>query len=135
MDPETIAILVGCIATVAGALAFVARSQAKAAEKNAAAQNTLVRDLAVTHAQNVETRLGELVSTTAMVVSAVRECTAAMNTNTAVLNQLVSRFDPPPGGGVLTETSEDETPPLGFAKPKREPTQVYQFKRRGLNDK
>lgn len=128
MDGETIAALVGCLATIAGALAYVSRSQAKAAEKQMAAQNKLVHDLAVAHASNIETRLGQLVAASHETVIAVRE-------NTAAVNLLVSRFDaPPPSGGVLTPTSEDETPPLGVVKP-REPTTVYQFKRRGIKDK
>jgi len=130
MDAETVAILVGCIATVVGALAFVTRTQAKAAEKNAASQMGLVRELAVAHAKNVETRLGELVAASHETVIAVRE-------NTAAVNLLVSRFDaPPPTGGVVTSTSEDETPPLGLVRPvERKPTSVYQFRKRGLNDK
>jgi hypothetical protein len=130
MDAETVAILVGCIVTVVGALAFVTRTQAKTAEKNAAAQMELLREIALTHVRNVETRLGELVATGGETIVVLRDQTAA-------INLLVSRFDaPPPTGGVVTATSEDETPPLGLVKPvERKPTTVYQFKKRGLNDK
>lgn len=130
MDAKTVAILVSCLATVVGALAYVARTQAKTAEKNASAQMGLVEKLAVAHASNVENRLSQLVISAAETVTAVRE-------NTAAVNLLVSRFDgPPPSGGVVTETSEDETPPLGIVKPlARKPTSVYQFQRRGIGDK
>lgn len=132
MDAKTVAILVGCIVTVVGALSYISRTQAKAAERSAASQQSLVRELAVTHIRNVEVRLGELVTSSAETLSVLRE-------NTAAIHLLVSRFDPPPPGGVMTATSEDDTPPLGIVKPvePRKPTGVYQFpfKKRGLKDK
>lgn len=139
---DALTIIAGCLGTAVGAMAYAFKSRNRTAE-NATdksiglAGNTsdktldLVRELAVTHMRNVETRLGEVATSTAATASAVRESTAA-------INLLISRIDePPPSGGVVTETSEDETPPLGIVRPDgtRKPTTAYRFQRRGIGDK
>jgi len=132
VDAKTVATLVGCLVTVVGALAYLSRSMADtarkasgAAEKASSESLGLIRELAVSHIKSVEQKLDTLAEVSKEISSAVRE-------NTATVALLVERFDaPPPTGGVVTPTSEDETPPLGFIRKDgtRAPAGRYQFRK------
>lgn len=125
MDVKTVATLVGCIVTVAGALAFLSRSTSQTAARASEQTLNLIRELAVNHMRNVESKLDTL-------ADATKETTEAIRETTAVVAQLVDRLEPPPAGGVVTNTSEDVTPPLGLIRPDgtRAPAGRYQFKRK-----
>jgi len=125
VDAKTVATLVGCLVTVVGALAYLSRSTSRTAEKASDNSLSLIRELAVAHMKQVESKLDTLAEVSKEISTAVRE-------NTATVALLVERFDaPPPTGGVVTPTSEDETPPLGFIRKDgtRAPAGRYQFKK------